>query len=54
MKKQIATTMLLLLVLFALSFAKPMSSSTESNEPNQVIAIDFDDEEYPELAYNGV
>jgi len=54
MKKNIVATILLLVVLVGLSFARPMSTSTMSNEPNQVIAIDFDDEEYPELAYNGV
>jgi hypothetical protein len=54
MKKKFAATMLLLFVFIGLSLAKPMNLSTDSNEPNQVIAVDFDDEEYPELAYDGV
>ncbi|MFP4478658.1 MAG: hypothetical protein ACLFPM_04420 [Candidatus Izemoplasmatales bacterium] len=54
MKKYFATTMLLLIVLIGLSFAKPMNLSSGSNEPNQVIAVDFDDEEIPELAHNRI
>ncbi len=52
MKKHFAATMLLLFVFIGLSFAKPMNLSTESNEPNQIINVDFDDEEYPDVVIN--